>query len=210
MAYLGEDAIEFEPLEMDNIGSLGSLVLPQLPRCDDLLVRQQLGASLREFCRESDACTMETVAAVSPCRDGRGSQFPFPATPHGMVVGHILEVRSDADGEPVYFEVRRNPYPHVRVSDYLGVDGRVRVLFSVCPKAGGEECPAWFKERYAEAIVAGAMNKLLGMANRPWSDPQRAAQYGATYADAIAEAAYGAHGNEGGPEFCVPCGGLFM
>ena len=56
------------------------------------------------------------------------------------------------------------------------------------------------------------MHHLLSMSKRAWSDPQRAVEYGAKYADAIAEASYRSLGSamQGGAESAIPCGGLFM
>lgn len=211
MAYIGENAMDFEPLEMANIGSLGSLMLPELPHCDDLLIRQQLGAALREFCRESNACVVEMPLCAERAPDGSETQIPLPSPPSGMVLGTVLSI-CNADGDYIDFSVRLTPYPRILTGVYIGEGEEVLVRFSVYPKAGGENCPAWFKERYAEAIMAGAMHRLLGMANRPWSDPGRAAMYGAIFVDAIAEASYRSLGApmEGGGASCIPSSGIFM
>lgn len=208
MSYIGNNAIEMEPVETDNIGSLASLVLAELPECNDLLVRQQLGYALREFCRETNACVVVAPAVVR-CDLHCGYSITMPAAPNGMVVGTVLGVTEG--GDPMDFKVFDSPVPHIRVGGFVG-DGRVLVRFSVYPKAGGEDCPKWFKERYAEAIVAGAMHHLLSMQKRAWADPQRAAEYGAKYADAINEASYRSLGSsmQGGAESAIPCGGLFM
>lgn len=212
MSYIGPDAIEIEPVETENIGSLAALVMPELRQCDDFIVRQQLGYALREFCRETNACVVEQpVKFVSPPHTW-GSEAPMPAAPNGMVVGTVIEVRAGRGPhhfDVVPFEILHNP-ERIHVEGFYDRIGVVK--FSVCPKVGGETCPTWFKERYAEAIVAGAMHHLLSMSGRPWSDPQRASEYGAKYVDAVAEAAYRSTGAaaQGGPESAIPCGGLFM
>lgn len=207
MSYIGPDATETEPVETENIGSLGSLILAELPECSDLIVQQQLAYALREFCRETDACVVESPILLRENPHGWGCA-PFPAAPNGMVVGTVLEVRG-LDGRNLGFSVEDGIVKRIVVRFGL-CDNRAVVRFSVYPKAGGEVCPAWFKERYAEAITAGAMHHLLSM-NRPWADQGRAAEYGAKYADAINDAAYRRGATEqGGPESAVPCGGLFM
>lgn len=207
MSYIGDNAIEMEPVETDNIGSLASLILAELPECNDLLVRQQLAYALREFCHETDACVMAAPVKFMPCRDRWGYAALMPAAPQGMIVGSILDVRMH--GISCGFKVYHDP-DSIYVPDYIGGHCDV-VRYSVYPKAGGEVCPTWFKDRYAEAITAGAMYHLLSMSGRPWSDPQRAAEYGAKYTNAIAEAAYRRGSPEdGGPESAIPCGGLFM
>lgn len=208
MSYIGPNAIEIEPVETENIGSLAALVMPELRQCDDFIVRQQLGYALREFCRETNACVVEQPVKFEAHPHEWGYSAPMPAAPQGMVVGSVIDVSEC--GYPRNFEIRHNP-DRIHISDFYG-SSRSQVRFSVYPKAGGEDCPKWFKERYAEAIVAGAMHHLLSMSGRPWSDPQRASEYGAKYVDAVAEAAYRSTGAaaQGGPESAIPCGGLFM
>lgn len=210
MAYIGPDAVETEPVETDTVGSLGSLILPELPQCNDLIIRQQLAYALREFCRETNACIVEAPTHAEWEFDYRGQRFPIPPPPKDMVVGSVLDLK--ADGHSVPFEVCDLPHPHVYVLPCLCISDWATIRFAVYPKAGSERCPTWFKDRYAEAITAGAMHNLLSMSNRPWSDPSRAAQYAAKYADAIAEASYRSLGSaaQGGPESAIPCGGLFM
>lgn len=210
MSYIGSNAIEMEPVETDNIGSLGALILAELPQCDDLLIRQQLGYALREFCRETNACTLTLPSEAAKIGDAGPYVFPLPPAPRDMVVGTVLDVV--VDGRSVGFKVHDLPYPHVVPQRYIGEDDKAIVKFSVYPKVGGERCPAWFKDRYAEAITAGAMYHLLSMTKRSWADPARAAEYSAKYADAIAEASYRSLGSpaEGGSINAIPCGGLFM
>lgn len=212
MAFVGDNAIEIEPVETENLGSLAWLVMAELPGVSDVMVRQQLGFALREFCRETDACVIERVYR---CCEGRelpdGRAFPLAGAPSGMEVVSVLDVQSR--GRSMSFDVVDFPVPSVVAHGWLCEDDHVRVRFSVAPKVGGEDCPKWFKDCYAEAIVAGAMFHLLSMTGRGWSDPQRAAQYGGKYHEAIGEAAYrriGGSAINGGPASAVPAGGLFM
>lgn len=212
MALVGDNATEIEPVETDNIGSLARLMLSELPGCDDLLVRQQLGFALREFCRETDACVMEHVYCHA---EGRalpdGHEFVLTGAPSGMELVTVLDAQ--VRGRSVPFDVRDYPVPTVTVHGWLCCGDKVKVRFSVAPKAGGEDCPRWFKERYAEAITAGAMFHLLSMTGKGWSDPQRMAQYGSKYQQAICEATYRrmcGSAVESGPANAVPRGGLFM
>ena len=209
MRYVGDNAAEVEPVETENIGSLATLVMPELPMCEDLLVRQQLGYALREFCRETDACVVEQPCMARMTPFGVYA-FPIANVPRGMILGTVLDV--SVCGRSAPFEVKDNPYPHVVSRRYICEGDRAVLRYSVYPKAGGEDCPKWFKERFAEAIVAGAMYHLLSMQKKPWSDSQRAAEYGAKYADAINEAAYRRLGSaaQGGSESAIPCGGMFM
>lgn len=209
MAYIGDNAMEVEPVATDNLGPLAELILPELPGCEDLMVRMKLGAALREFCRETNACVV-TMPAKVICNDKGYCYIHTPPAPEGMVVGSLLSVKN-YDGTLVEWgdwDINRG----MVVIGRGARDEFVNVSYSVCPKAGGEACPEWFVERYAEAITAGAMYKLLSMTGKVWSDPNRAAQYGAEYADAISEASYRSTGSQlaGGAESAVPQGGIFM
>lgn len=209
MSYIGDNAIEVSPVASDdnNLGPLAALILAELPGCEDLLVRLKLGAALREFCRETNACVvkMPVKKIKDPCAFYDFALVPPP--PDGMVVGSVLSV-CDGNGYDVSFTVIGDK---ISFNSYCSTD-TATVKFSVYPKAGGEACPEWFVERYAEAITAGAMHKLLSMTNKPWSDPNRAALYGAEYADAISEASYRSIGSQlaGGAESAIPQGGIFM
>ena len=205
-AYVGEDAIEMEPIETENIGSLANAMVSELPGCGDLMVRQALGNSLREFCRETDAC----MTSVRVPGFDYGPRGVLLAAPPGMIVLSVLDAK--ADGRRVGFEVSWSgsaTFAHVDAPH--GSD--VEIRFSLAPKVGGEACPAWFKDRFAEAIVAGAMWHLMTMTGKAWSDAARASVYGARYAAAVAEAAYRRLNEEtsfGGAANAIPQSGLFI
>lgn len=209
MSEIGDNAIEMKPVATDNLGPLAKLILPELRGCDDLMVRMQLGAALREFCRETNACVVTMPAQVISNQSGECFIY-VPAAPDGMVIGTISNV-TNLDGTPILW---RNGISCQRMKVYIEIcsHSAVEVTYSVYPKAGGEACPEWFVERYAEAITAGAMYKLLSMTGKAWSDPNRAAQYGSEFADAISEASYRSLGSQlvGGAESAIPQGGLFM
>lgn len=209
MSYLGDNAMEVEEVSTNNLGSLAKLILPELPGCDDLVIRMKLGASLREFCRETNACLITMPAKIIP-NDNGYDYIHVPPAPNGMVIGSILSIKN--------FNGTLVGWGEGDMSRGMIIIGRgargevVNVTYSVCPKAGGEACPEWFVERYAEAITAGAMQKLLSMTNKPWSDPNRAALYGSEYADFISEASYRSTCSQlvGGAESAIPQGGLFI
>lgn len=56
------------------------------------------------------------------------------------------------------------------------------------PHIGEERAPKAFLRRYGDAIVDGALFRLMSMTNRPWSDPEQARQHGVAYANALSEA----------------------
>ena len=189
--YVGENAIDMEPVETGgNLAPLAALVLSELPNCSDLVVRQQLGFALREFCRETDACALRCAwnyADGEDLPDGRRA-FRIVGVPSGMELLTVFEVK--VNGLETQFDVLDGPVPKFVPDRWLCDSDKVSARYSACPKDGGEDCPKWFKEKYAEAITAGAMFHLLSMSNRVWSDPQRAAQYAAQYQEAIDDAAY--------------------
>lgn len=194
MGYLGDGAQDMEPVDAacGNLGPLASLAAAELPGCDDLILRQQLGFALREFCRETDACTASVHLRWEDGIDApNGRRFRF-ASPHpGMDVWTVLGVFDG--GVPVLYRLTGTfcaSGAEVSVVGHPHGSRGLEIRVSLCPKPGGEGCPRAFLDRYAEAIVAGAMYHMLSMSGRAWSDSQRAAQYMAKYHDAISEAAY--------------------
>ena len=210
MAFVGEVSTELSPIEVENIGSFADLILSELPACDDLLVRQKLAATLREFCRETDACVARQSFVAHDAPRAWPDMFSISCVPCDMILGNVLDLTYD--GRHIAFKVdyeRKVVFANERPAH----DVHVEITVSVVPAPGGEKCPKWFKKRYAEAICAGTLYHLLSMTKKPWSDPTRAVHYGNAYRNAIAEASYQRVSNDilvGGVASAIPCGGPFM
>lgn len=56
------------------------------------------------------------------------------------------------------------------------------------PHMNEERAPKAFLARYGEAIVDGALVRMMSMQGRPWSDMEKARQHGVAYENAISEA----------------------
>ena len=206
MAFIGDDSTELEQIEVENIGSFANLILSEIPVCNDLQIREKLASTLREFCRETDACTVRQNFVAH----GNPHVFQIACVPTGMVLGNVVDLTYDRRHVAFRTDAERLSV----VADERAAHGvRVEITASVIPAPGGEKCPKWFKRRYAEAICAGTLYHLLSMTKKPWSDPTRAVQYGTTYRNAIADASYQKISNDitmGGVASAIPCGGPFM
>ena len=44
------------------------------------------------------------------------------------------------------------------------------------PRFDSESAPAWFLDRFADAVISGALAKLFAMQGRPWTDPAQCQQ----------------------------------
>lgn len=68
------------------------------------------------------------------------------------------------------------PCPHGTPHPCHGGRGMVEVEAVEVPVFDGEQAPAWFLDRFADAVVSGALVKLFGMQGRPWADPAQGQQ----------------------------------
>lgn len=81
----------------------------------------------------------------------------------------------DVQGEPNFYyshntnEIRLIPMPQVD-SEFEGLV----MLVAVAPLRASTTCANVIYERYAETIAKGALARLKGQTNQPWSDPQGA------------------------------------
>lgn len=206
MAFIGDNSTKLNPIDVENIGSFANLILSEVPVCNDLIIREKLASTLREFCRETDACTVRQDLFV------HGNQHVFQVTcvPMDMVIGNVLDLTYD--GRHVSF--RTDTGNMTVIADERAAHGvHVVITVSVVPAVGGEKCPKWFKRRYAEAICSGTLYHLLSMTKKPWSDPNRSVQYAMNYRNAIAEASYQRISNDismSGSASAIPYGGPFM
>lgn len=188
-SYQNPLRVEAEPLEASHLGELASQIISQLPGCPDVLVRQTLQRVLRDFCRDTGAFTCSYSTAME---DGKSS-YQVKGIPADTVVDCICRVTINDRVVPEKFGYSISfgsvISVNLRSSSYSS-DDTLNVIFCVVPKIGAETLPSWFIEKFGDALNDGAMFNLLSMSGRPWSDPQRAAQFGIQYSNARSTAAF--------------------
>lgn len=181
---------ETEAIEFENLAKIAENIVYLLPGCTDLMVRKAIQEVYRDFCRRS--C----------CLRGR-RRFPFDRRTfnivpmYGGVIDCVSCVRVDGreirDG--IDFRVIKEPMCVVYITNYPvphhchGRDlGFIDVETVEYPKVTAEEAPSWFVQRYGDAIVSGAVGRIMGMSGRPWSDAAKAAEENLRYESAVNEA----------------------
>lgn len=65
------------------------------------------------------------------------------------------------------------------------------------PHIGEERAPKAFLRRYGDAIIDGALARMLSMQGRPWTDLEQCRQHAVAYENAVSEARL--RGMQGGP-----------
>lgn len=182
-----------EDVEIASVADLAEQMVFRLNGCTPTLIRKMLQIAFADFARVSCCFTTEyefetakdelvyPVSTTLPKMfvdsigavwlDGRRLECPrqYRTSPMGGIPTIIFNERtlSDFCNES---ELVRNPVLAGR--DYAPQIIRVRI--TELPKMGSEAAPQWFLDKYGEAVVAGALVRLYGMSNKPWTDAAQA------------------------------------
>ena len=185
---------EVEPPELESLADLSENVVYRLNGCDDLTVRKTLQEVAREFVRETQALTARQrleplghgIYPVPALFGGRVVEVREVSVPHGML-RPLATVACGHDGrDPVRFtpgvnivgeEDRRT---RVEESRIVAVSVEHLGMFT-------EKLPHDFLQAYGDAICSGVLARLCSMGQRPWSDPQVAADELRRYENAKSE-----------------------
>lgn len=173
-------------LEVTSIGGLGVKMIHRLPGCSDEEIRAALQSAYADFCRLSCVYTHKQTIEMEP---GESDYPVVPYTPE-CFVDSVIEVRKDGrvltagrdytllPGTVVVLTVDSRFVPDNYTPEQLAarpelseVEPSVLHVTAIeLPRLNSERAPRWFFDKYGEAIVAGALVKLFGMANKPWTD----------------------------------------
>jgi|TARA_R100000951_G_scaffold97202_1_gene86782 hypothetical protein len=172
--------------------SLVKEVLPYVPLCPDSLVEQNIRAAAIEFCERSKAYILDmdpfnTIAGVY--------EYDFDI-PTGTEVHQVLYMTHDGkDMDPIsprslelnYPDWRdRKGNPHVYLQKTPSTfwivpvaSGSKQVIASVAlkPSRTSNNVDTTISNQYRDAIIYGALYRLLRMPSREWSDVGAAQEY---------------------------------
>jgi len=192
-------------------------ILPMVAGCPDTLIENNIRASAIDFCERSGAYQLEldpitTVANIHEY----DLEAPSGTTVHKImwatfdgkdlepISTNLLEQRKpnwrDADnaGKPEYYVKQSSslvwlvPTPNVTMVSSTILRAQLK------PTHSSTACDEQIMNEYRDAIVNGALFRLLRMPNQDWYDPSGAQMYGALYAEAITKAERKArHADEG-------------
>jgi hypothetical protein len=206
---------EVEPPELESLADLSENVVYRLNGCDDLTVRKTLQEVAREFVRETQALTARQrleplghgIYPVPALFGGRVVEVREVSVPHGHTLRRGVDWDFDETQQPSVVRMLR---PLATVA--CGHDGRDPVRFTPGVNIVGEEdrrtrveesrivavsvehlgmftekLPHDFLQTYGDAICSGVLARLCSMGQRPWSDPQVAADELRRYENAKSE-----------------------
>ena len=187
---------EWERPEFDTVPSLAANAVWQLRGCDDTILRMTLRDVYRDFCKRGAALrtwrkieleAKEECYVVAPVLSGE-----IDCVTQVLRYGR-WPLRQGRDwsvaGDP---PVLRLPFAKHIIAPDLAVEDVppdfVMVEAVEIPHIGEERAPTSFLRRYGDAIIEGALARLMSMENRPWSDAGQAAQHAIAYQNAVSEA----------------------
>ena len=147
-------------------------VIPQLPGCDELLVKSELLKSARTFAKETESL----IELQSETITGKISEIALDPD----IAGTVLRVYSVIDDgqkiDPLDYEV--DPVAmKITFNQESGADGKVRLVklyYAMMPKIATDDLPEDWLNRYGDGIAALALFSLMNHPNKPYSNPQAA------------------------------------
>ena len=203
--------------------SLVKEVLPYVPLCPDSLVEQNIRAAAIEFCERSKAYILD-LDAFSTIAGVYEYDFDIPT---GTEVHQILYMTEDGnDMDPIsprslelnYPDWRdRTGNPHVYLqktpTSFWVVpvpSGTRQVIVSVAlkPSRTSNNIDTTIANQYRDAIIYGALYRLLRIPSREWTDVGAAREYLAQFNLEIRQAELRARGGDLGVKRTVKYKGI--
>ncbi|MEI6297337.1 MAG: hypothetical protein WCO84_06915 [bacterium] len=163
------------PLELVNLGSLAEECVLYLPGCADLMIRKELQRTFRDFCKNTSA--LRVTVRKTLLKDVVTYNLPLP---YACVIDSIyklmigdqkLEKNTDytiQDGDTVTVTLAEGST--ASIDDSATTKTYLDVYCILRPQVASEDCPLFFLNRYADAIVSGTLARLHLMSRKPWSD----------------------------------------
>ena len=203
--------------------SLVKEVLPYVPLCPDSLVEQNIRSAAIEFCERSKAYILD----MDPFNTTAGVyEYDFDV-PTGTEVHQVLYMTEDGnDMDPIsprslelnYPDWRdRTGNPHVylqKTSTTFWVvpvpSGSKQIIASVAlkPTRTSNNLDTNITNQYRDAIIYGALYRLLRIPNREWTDVGAAREYLAQFNTEITQAELRARGGDLGVKRTVKYKGI--
>lgn len=174
---------EATPVDILNLGTLAEDMVAYLPGCADLMIRKETQKVYRDFCEKTTALRVVVQKTLVLDTTEYTLTIPYACTIDSVYKVYMGETIKSAskltegsdytleDGEVQKIVIEEGFTLNIKPTDapiYLYVYCILR------PEIGGEECPLWFLNKYADAITNGTLARLHGMSNKPWSDTRQA------------------------------------
>lgn len=199
--FVSPTTAEAASIEVRHLGDLVGEMAYRLPGCNALAMRKELQNAWADFATQTGVLSFPVKARLAKGRKKYGFAPPVDATVRavkGIHLGHV-----DEDGQithhPSQWLWRHYSYANlgnavsivldVEIDDaFLEVDNILLCLLECRPTIGSEDIPDFIFNKWARAIVAGAMYRLCSLPNHPWTDSALAAQSLIEYRNAMNEA----------------------
>ena len=147
-------------------------VLVEANECPRALILRELVGAARHFCQETHVWE-EPVGTIYPIDGLLDYSLPLPTG------ASIVAVTSDLNADVI-------PPDTVR---FAGVPAdEIAVTAALQPAYGAGVLPDQVADQYREAIVSGALSRLMMMTGRPWANPQLVEYHSRIVSDAISRA----------------------
>jgi hypothetical protein len=174
---------ESTPVDILHLGTLAEDMVAYLPGCADLMIRKETQKVYRDFCEKTTALRVMVQKTLVLDTTEYTLTIPYACTidsVYKVFMGTTIKSASRIeegndytleDGEVQKIIIEEGYTVNIKTTDdpiYLYVYCILR------PEMGGEECPLWFLNKYADAITTGTLARLHGMSGKPWSDPKMA------------------------------------
>ncbi len=191
-AYINPLEQEVTPVEFVNLGTLADDMIYRLPGCADVMVRRTLQSVFREFCTVTWA--MRATVKIPLIAGERSYRIIIPSQTYILNVVGVWrgETRHPMTGGRDYSIVTGSPVtlhlPSAPIQEEQDEGVLIEVEVALVPTRGSEDVPMWFADRYSDALISGAMFRLLAMEGRPWSDKAQAAMESIAWQNALSSA----------------------
>lgn len=174
---------EATPVDIQHLGTLAEDMVAYLPGCSDLMIRKETQKVYRDFCEKTSALRVIVQKTLELDVTSYTLTIPYACSIDSVYKVYMGTTAPSAnrlkEGEDYTLEDGEVQNIHILegfVASIKPTDDPI-YIYVYCilrPDMGGEECPLWFLNRYADAITNGTLARLHGMSSKPWSDPKMA------------------------------------
>lgn len=168
-------------------------IMPEVPGCSVYTVQDCVRKAAIDFCKETGA-SVETIEGVD--LDANEELLTLPAPSSYVRVWQLLSAEV-APGTGRTFALHRVRHDQVRLDPVpdTSLPEALTVRCSYIPTRNAARLDAVLADEWREAIVCGALERLLRMSKEAWYDPSEARERGMDFAIYKSEAKALAHKN---------------
>ncbi|GAA4647918.1 hypothetical protein GCM10023116_01800 [Kistimonas scapharcae] len=199
-------------------------ILPEAVGCPNPVAKRAIKNATIQFCDEAEAY-IHRPDPLTPVANLPELEFSLPEHTRLAKI-HVLSYRSSAlkptsemmldsrapgwqqeVGTPQAFYQMSQRSARIVPTPEKTEALTVQATLALAPTQRAEGVDDDFADQYYETLIAGALSRILGMQNQPWSNPQQAMVYGAAFAEMISRIKGRARGDNYAKRESVKYGG---